>query len=263
VSAPAIPSTSTCRACGSRVPPAARFCPECGGRMAAPAHWLPPRYEPEPFRRFGSPPANALAWAAGALAVLAILILALVSWPVGVVLLVLAAMLFAVWLVRNDDPRLQGPLARVRTHGRAAVVSVAAQAQAQKDLLQLRRELQRAVDDRADLLRALGEAVYHGDDQGREWASAALRDVDAWIHAKEVEMAQVEERTYDRVGRARFEARQTELLEPPSPPPGGPEPYPQPVPEPYPPPDEGTPPTPAPVPEPYPPPDEGDPPRQI
>lgn len=254
------PSTSTCSSCGSPLPSEARLCPECGGRVAAPTveEAPPPETGTVPVTRFGTPPANALLWLAVVLLALGVLLLALGSWVAGIVVLVIAAAGAAVHASRAHGERTSRALTRVRAHSRAVVETVAAQAQAQKEQLALRTELQRLVGERGEHLRALGEAVYNEDEEAAEQERAALRGLDESIAAREAEMTQIAERTQERVGRARLEAQSTFLLEPQ---PAPPEPYPEPVPEPYPPPDEGTPPTPEPVPEPYPPPDEGDLPR--
>ncbi|HSP71477.1 MAG TPA: zinc ribbon domain-containing protein, partial [Gaiellaceae bacterium] len=260
VSLPETPSTSTCRNCGNPLPPEARFCPECGGRVAAPTvqEVPPPETGEVPIKRFGTPPAHALVWLAGGLLALGVLLLALGSWVAGIVLLVVAAAVAALYASRVHRAQTSRALTRVRARSRAVVETVAAQAQAQREQLAVRTELQRLVGERGERLRTLGEAVYREDAEGTEQALAAVRELDEAIAAKEAEMTQIAERTQERVGRARLEAQPTVLLEPQ---PAPPEPYPEPVPEPYPPPDEGTPPTPEPVPEPYPPPDEGDLPR--
>ena len=254
------PSASTCSNCGSPLPPDARFCPECGVRVAAPtAEEVPP---PEtgrvPVKRFGTPPRYALLWVAGLALALAVVLFVVGSWVAGIVALVAALVCAAFYASRAHGEQTSRTLTRVRARSRAVVETVAAQAQAQKEQLAVRAELQRLVGERGERLRALGEAVYREDAAGTEQARAALRELDESIAAKEAEMTQIAERTQERVGRARLEAQSTFLLEPQ---PGAPEPFPEPVPEPYPPPDEGTPPMPEPVPEPYPPPDEGDLPR--
>jgi hypothetical protein len=153
-------------------------------------------------------------------------------------------------------------LAVLRTRTRALVETLSTQSQARRRVLAIRLELEQLGGGRDSALRDLGRAVYDEDTAGTEQGRAAIRELDDRIAAKEAEMNRVAESTYERVEQTRAESRQTELLEPPAPAPGPPEPYPPAIPEPYPPPDEGTPPLPTPVPEPYPPPDEADPPRQ-
>lgn len=249
------PSESTCSTCGAELPPVARFCPECGSRVDAPVEQPPPpETGPVPVRRFGTPPAGAVLWLAVALLAAAVVLFALGAWIVGVILLVVALALGALYVAQARGPETSFALTRVRARSRAVAVSVAAQAQAQAEQLQLRRDLQRLAGERNQRLHELGEAVYREDEAGTEAARAALRELDEAVAAKEAEMTQIALRTQERVGQARLEAQSTFLLEPAEPTPG-------PVPEPYPPPDEGTPPTPPPIPEPYPPPDEGDPPQ--
>jgi hypothetical protein len=260
-------ATSTCRNCGGAVPPSARFCPECGGRVGADTavESVPPTETGEvPVRRFASPPPFAVLLVAVAALAAAIVLLALQAWIAGGVALAIAVLLGGAYLAGRAEPRRPRGTTRVaaaRARSRAVVEQVAAQAQLRRELLQRRGELERLVGERGGLLRALGEAVYAGDERGTAEARDAVRALDDRISAKEEEMAQVAERARERVAGARLESQSTMMLEPGEPP-AAPEPYPPPTPEPYPPPDEGTPPTPEPVPVPYPPPDEGDPPRQ-
>jgi hypothetical protein len=261
-------ATTTCRHCGGELPASARFCPECGSRVGAdPSLEQAPLPETDevPVRVFGSAPPALLLGLTVAVLAAAILFLAVGSWIVGAVLLVLGAALAAAYARSGANPgasRRTTRLDAVRARGRAAAEQLAARAELRRELLRLRGELERLVGRRGDRLRALGEAVYAGDEAGTSEARAAVGELDDRIAAKEAEMAQVAQHAEERVAEARLETQSTMMLEPPDQP-ATPEPYPPPVREPYPPPDEGTPPTPEPVPEPYPPPDEGDPPRQI
>ena len=256
-----------CSVCGTTLDQQARFCPECGARVEASPHETavvpvpPPESEPGPVslgdqpRWFGvTPSGSVFALAVGSLA-LALLLFADGHWVAGLVLLVLAGLLFTYFasLVRR---RPDSAVARasavavgsVRTRVGAALDAVRAVSSGRRALLRARHEQEHLRSRRERLVRSLGEAVYLADDQATESARAELTEVDEALAAKEAEMTKIATEMQQRLRASRDEVRQTQLLEPPAPPD---------VPEPSPPPDEGTPPMPAPVPEPYPPPDEG------
>ncbi len=140
-----------------------------------------------------------------------------------------------------------GAVRSLRARAGAAVETYGAVSAARRRLALLRHEHEELLGRRDSSLRALGEAVYRGDDEATEAARADLTGTDEALRAKEAEMTSIADEVQERVHAAHDEVRKTELLEP------GPS-----IPEPSPPPDEGTPPMPEPVPEPYPPPDEAD-----
>jgi hypothetical protein len=123
-----------------------------------------------------------------------------------------------------------------------AVESLAVHSSARVELFRLRRELAALLAQRAESARALGEAVYAGDEEGTESARAQLAELDGQVSAKEDEMEQTAAGAMERIQRAQLQVRPT-LIEPPVP---VPEPYPEPTP----------PPQPVPVPEPTPEPSE-------
>lgn len=206
------------------------------------------------LRTFNVPPPSALLALAGILILLGILMLGLQHWAVAAVLLAVGAALAAMYAgtLGSSSPAAKQRLAKARSRGRAVVETLSAQAQARREQLALRHELEQLYGRRGSWLRDLGLAVYDGDAAGTERGKQAIRELDEEIAAKEEQMTQIAMQTQERVQQVQAASRPTELLEPPAP---------VPVPEPYPPPDEGTPPAPAPIPEPYPPPDEGTPPQ--
>jgi hypothetical protein len=275
----------SCRFCSTPLAETARFCPECGTRVdpgeseapeaptqesAVPSVTADARSEawPEPQsaplgepRLFGvAPPLTVLALAAAALA-LAVLLAALGRWAGALAVAAAALALFAYFLSLAQR-RPESPVARtsvdaiggMRARVGAALDAYGAVSAARRRLLGLRREHEELRGHRERAVRALGEAVYRGDDEATEAARADLTGADEALRAKEVEMTSIVSQLQERVHTARNEVRRTELLEPE---PALLEPVPD-IPEPAPPPDEGTPPVPAPVPEPYPPPDEAD-----
>jgi hypothetical protein len=135
--------------------------------------------------------------------------------------------------------RLAGPVGLART-------TISAQGEARRRVARLRGELDALEREREQRLRALGEAVYRGDDAATEALRAELEELErgTGVKREEIELA-VREAT-ERIGRARLESGRTEVVSL----------------EPYPPPDEGDRPEQPDIPEPYPPPDEGDRPEQ-
>jgi zinc ribbon protein len=256
-----MPGAASCPSCGSRLPKRSRFCPECGTRVGAgpgetAVQELPPHETgPVPIelstvepRFFGvTPPAAVLALAAASLA----LAVALVSGHVivGGALLGVAALLAVMFVgvARRlpDAPvsRLSsGVLDAVRAHATFAVETLSAHSSARMELFRLRRELADLRAQQAECARALGEAVYAGDEEGSESARSRMAELDGLFAAKEEEMEQTASGAMERVQRAQLQVQPTQI-EPPAP---VPEPYPEPSP----------PPEPVPVPEPTPEPSE-------
>ncbi len=153
----------------------------------------------------------------------------------------------------------QGLFGQVRAHAGATAEALGAYSTAKVELFRLRRELSELLAQRAEAARALGEAVYGGDEQAQESAANRMQEVDEAIVAKEGEMNEVAEKTSERIERAHLHVRPTQVVEPPAPepspvpsdPPGpvhvpepspvpseppGPQPVPEPQPEPSPPP---------------------------
>jgi hypothetical protein len=278
-----MPAAAECVNCGSRVPQRSRFCPECGQRVgngpdettveALPTHETGPvpvelsTVEP---RFFGvTPPAAILALAAASLA-LGIALLATGHAIVGGVLLGVAVV-FAAFFVelarRVPDARVSrlstGAVGTIRAHAGLAVEAVSAHSSARLELFRMRRELADLLAERGESMRALGEAVYAGDEEGTESARSRLEELDGLVAAKEEEMEQTTAGAMERIQRAQLQVQPTQIETPtpipepfpePSPPPQ-PVPVPEPTPEPSEPPGPTT--VPEPGPEPSPPPQGG------
>lgn len=267
-------ASSVCANCGSKLPKHSRFCPECGVRVGVgpdetTVEALPPTETgPVPVehavatpRFFGvTPPSAVLALAAASLAA-GIVMLATSHWIVGGVLVGVGSLLaiFFVSLARRLPDtavtRFSRTAARsMRAHAGYAVESVAAQSSARMDLFRQRRELSALLAQRAESARALGEAVYAGDDEGTESARAQMAELDGLVSAKEDEMEQTAAAAMERIQRAQLQVQPTQVETPTPPPEPYPEPSPppQPVPVPEPTPEPSEPPGPAHVPEPGP-----------
>jgi hypothetical protein len=151
--------------------------------------------------------------------------------------------------------RALAPILRaVRETTGYAVESVAVQSTARVGLYRLRRELADLLAQRAECARALGEAVYAGDEEGTETARGRMSELDGLVSAKEEEMERTAADAMERIQRVQLQVQPTQV-EPPTPAPEPfpePSPPPQPVPVPEPTPEPSEPPGPARIPEPTP-----------
>ncbi len=262
-----------CANCGASLDDDSRFCPRCGERVARdePATRVlevPPaetgevpvhvqRVEP---RLYGVTPAGATLALGAVTLVLAVVLFAIGRWPIGLILVGLA-LLLALASLEAARRRPEGALSRtteraaaVRRRAGVAAESFAVRGRATRELVALRRELQRLTREREEMLSALGDAVYRGDEHATERARQQVDELDRQAAEREAEMQAVVERARQRIERGRFEVQPTEVAERPEEPAPGELNPPEParIPEPYPPPDEGNPPQPAVIPEPGP-----------
>jgi hypothetical protein len=221
-----------CPNCGASVPAQSRFCPECGRALAA---------EPAVSYRRRWPP-NAFHLVVGLVALGGILLLVGGAWAWGLVVLLVAAVLF---LSQREAERQAARRAwgNFRARFSATRDAVAARSRGQLELFRARRERAELEAQRGRGFQRLGQAVFYDDKPGIKTARGELDEVAERITEKEAEINTLVTEIERRVQRAQAGGRATERLETPEP---------ARVPEPWPPPDEGTPPTP--------PPDEGTPP---
>jgi hypothetical protein len=259
----AAPSAS-CVGCGAPLPDAARFCPGCG-RPVDPETGTTVRSElpasetgPVPVsiayaepRWFGVTPPMVLLVLSLAGFVLAVVLFAIGHWPVGLILVGVAILLFTGFLEvarRKPDAAVTRLSAEaidgMRARAGSALEALAARGRAGREAARLRNELVRLHAHRRELLVAFGDAVYRGDDP--DPLRRELEAVDEHARGLEAELHELLVATRERIEKARLAVQDTQMVQ---------------VPEPYPPPDEGTPPMPVPIPEPSPPPDEGTPPQ--
>jgi hypothetical protein len=213
---------ASCENCGSVLPKNSRFCPECGTRVGAgPGETA---VEELPPGETGQVP---------------------VEYDVA------RPRYFGVF----RPARALAPILRaVRETTGYAVESVAVQSTARVGLYRLRRELADLLAQRAECARALGEAVYAGDEEGTETARGRMSELDGLVSAKEEEMERTAADAMERIQRAQLQVQPTQV-EPPTPAPEPfpePSPAPQPVPVPEPTPEPSEPPGPARIPEPTP-----------
>jgi hypothetical protein len=213
---------ASCANCGARLPKGGRFCPECGTRVGAgPGETAVEQLPPDE------------------------------TGPVPVEYETARPRYFGVL----RGARVFAPFWRaLRDTTGYAVESVTVQSAARMELFRLRRELAELLARRAECARALGEAVYAGDEEGTEAARAAMAELDRSISAKEDEMEETAAGAMERIHQAQLQVQPTQI-EPPAPVPEPfpePSPPPQPVPVPEPTPEPSEPPGPARVPEPGP-----------
>jgi hypothetical protein len=198
-------------------------------------------------RWFGVPPPLLLFGVAVLSFALAVALFVAGSWPFGLILLGLAALLTAAFLEvarRRPDTAFTHASSQAAMGARSWASSRLELVRARSTALAAEQRVRgaRAViesERRAARLR-LGEALKSEDEEAAEAARERLAELDraeSGLHGRlEERLALADE----RIRRVRMSVQQTMVVRP----------------EPYPPPDEGDPPTPAPVPEPYPPPDE-------
>jgi zinc-ribbon domain len=261
-----------CESCGAKLPSNAKFCSECGTAVASgdtAVEELPPTEDgPVPVephvaerRYFGVPPAGALLVLGVVGVIAAIALFATGLWPWALIALGLALFLLTGWVSQEKRSPGEagsasfGALAAVRSRAGVAKETIAAQGGARIELSRLRRDASALARERKERARDLGEAVYAKNTNATKELKKRMKEIDDQIEAKEAQMAQVTMDAQDRIGKARLQARPTQVVAGEAP---DEAPEPARVPEPFPPPDEGQPPEPAQVPEPYPPPDEGD-----
>jgi hypothetical protein len=264
---------ASCATCGAKLPKASRYCPECGQPTTAgetkvlevppdETGRVPVHYERAVPNYYGLTPTTLVLVLAAAALTLAVVLLATGRWPLGLVLLGVSLLLGVVFLEaarRKPDGAVARSTAEAleafRARAGVAADSLATRGRTARQVLTLRRELQRMGVLRARLLFELGDAVYRADEQATETAREQVKELDELAAQREAEMQAVVAQAQERLERRRLEVQPTEMVELPEEPaapgevePGGPVR----IPEPYPPPDEGDPPQPAIIPEPSP-----------
>ena len=256
---------ASCANCGAQLAKNARYCPQCGNATSAgetkvlevPADEtgpVPVEYSRAETHYYGVTPTTLVLILAAAALVLAIVLFALGHWPFGLIALGVCMLLVLVFF-EAARRRPESSIDAFRARAGAAADSVATRSRATKQVLSLRREVQRLETRRNQLLFELGAAVYREDPQGTETAREQLRELDELTAEREAEMQDIVMQAQQRLDQRRLEVQPTEMVElpeQPAPPGEGSPTGPAVIPEPYPPPDEGNPPEPAIIPEPGP-----------
>jgi hypothetical protein len=219
-----------CPSCGASAPAGARFCSSCGTRLDSgdtQAIPLPPS-EPGPVpiniahadpRLFGVvPPLFALGLAC-LLTVLAIVAFTLGSWVFGLSLVIVAAVLFVLFVgAARHAPTT--PVARATLTARDRVTSwigfftgsANAWSTASRELLRLRRELRALRAEREEVQYALGGAAYRERDSEVASLRARLRDLDRDIDERVAASEATLEHARRRSRKERLAVRPTEQL---------------------------------------------------
>jgi hypothetical protein len=194
-------------------------------------------------RWFGVPPPLALLLLAVIAVAVGIVLFAAGSWPYGLILIGVAALLLAAFLEvarRRPDSRFTSAAATsagaARERAAAAVERLLARSSAAAEVHRVRNLQSVVEDDRRAAMLALGESVHRGDEAAADAAERRLHELDLIETELQASLAERMTSTEQRIRRSKLSVQETMVR----------------VPEPYPPPDEGTPPTPAPVPEPSP-----------
>jgi hypothetical protein len=237
-------SAASCATCGSPLPERAAYCPHCGSKVEAGDTAVipepPEETGPVPVatsaaepQLYGVTPPMAVFALAVAAAAVAVVLLVLGELLAGLLTLAAALLLGVAFVALVARPLHGGAGGHARDRVRATATGISARAAARRELGGLLRDREQLRSRRAALLRALGEAVYDGDEDGTQALRAELDELDRAAADKEAQMQAVAERTRERVAQARLEAQPTEMVEIPEPGPArAPEPGPTPVPEP-------------------------------
>ena len=215
------------------------------------------RIEP---RLYGVTPTTLVLVLAVISTVVAIVLLFSGHWPLALILLGFAVLMFLLFTEaarRRPSPVVRSTteaLDAFRARAGVAAESLATRGRAARQVVVLRRELARMASLRARLLLELGDAVYRGDEPETETARTQVEELDRLVAQREAEMQTVLDKAQHRIDRRRLEVQPTEIAQQPEEPAPGELNPPEParIPEPYPPPDEGSPPQPAIIPEPGP-----------
>jgi hypothetical protein len=221
---------ANCPSCGAKLPKAASFCPSCGTRIEGgetvrtevPAHEtgpVPVTIERVSPRWFGLTPPTLLFGVACAVLVLGIVLLATGHWIAGLLVLGLALLLAAAFLEvgrRKPDAAVVkasvDAVDSVRARAGFAAQALLTNSAARKEIGRRRAELARLQAEREGLFRALGEAVYAGEDGAEQ--RGRLAELDERGAALEAEAAQIAEQARARVQRAHLEVQPTEVVKP-------------------------------------------------
>jgi outer membrane biosynthesis protein TonB len=224
-----------CPYCGTSIPAESRFCPECGRAL---------REEPPATYRGRWWPPNPFVLVVALVAIGGIILLIGGTWAWGLVVLLLAGLLF---LSQREAERQAARRAwgNLRARFSATRDAVAARSRGQLDLFRARRERAELEAERSRGFQRLGQAVFDDDKAGIKAIRAELDEITERITQKEAEIETQMREIQQRVQRAQAGGVPTERLQITPPEPAR-------VPEPWPPPDEGSPPAPAPEPEPSP-----------
>lgn len=222
--------TLECPSCGASAPAAARFCSNCGTRLdggdtqAVP---LPPS-EPGPVpvniahadpRLFGVvPPLFALGLAC-LLTVLAIVAFAVGNWVIGLALVIVAVVLFVLFVgaARHapTSPVAQATLTagdRITSWIGFFTGSANAWSTAGREVLRLRGELRALRPEREQVQYALGGAAYRERDSEVASLRARLRDLDREIDERVAASAATLEQARRRSRKERLAVRPTEKM---------------------------------------------------
>jgi hypothetical protein len=170
-------------------------------------------------RWFGVTPPTLLFGVACAVLVLGIVLLVTGHWIAGLLVLGLALLLAAAFLeVGRRKPDAAVVKASVdavdsmRARAGFAAQALLTNSAARKQIGRRRAELARLQAEREALFRALGEAVYGGDDGAEQ--KARIAELDERGAALEAEATQIAEQARARVQRAHLEVQATKVVKP-------------------------------------------------
>ena len=207
-----------CPSCEASLPPDSQFCPECGIRLAAgetiemslpvrpdpnvssapPASSAPPVFHQAHRRPFGAHPVPVLGALGGGSFLLGIVLLVVGVVVPGLVLIVLAVGLLALFAggVRRepDAPAAEATLhAAGRTRSLTALVALSSRAwiRAARDLLRIRHRQHQLRSELDASLAPLGEAVHKDDRERAEALKQRAAEIEEKLNETEREASAV------------------------------------------------------------------------
>ena len=188
--------------------------------VPAPAE-TPPSWERVETRYFGLTPHTLAAFIAAVLFGAGLVLLLTGSTAIGVLLLVAAVLLGALYAEqarRRRDSSLDRVAAAAVDHTRALAgftgASVRAWTHAGREIARLRLEASRCARKKSQLQYALGGAVYEGNEVEVERLRSELREADERIQACIAEANEVVERARSRTSREKLAVSRTEIRPP-------------------------------------------------
>ena len=166
---------------------------------------------------FGLTPPTLVLAVAVVLLVAAVVLLATANWVAGLLVLGVALLCAAAFLEagrRKPDTAVVrasvGAVDTLRSRAGYAAQSFAARSSARREIARRRSEHLRLSGEREQALRALGEAVYRGEDGAAE--RERVQALDERAEELEREAEEIAARTRDRVEEARLEVQRTEVV---------------------------------------------------
>ncbi len=210
---------TTCPSCKNEVPPGMPTCGWCGASLEGAELGTVSVHEPD-RRVFGVPPATGLLVLGGLVIGLAVVLLLTGTTVFGALLLVVGLVILAGFpgvARRPDESDLTRRAVRsydgLRERADATIESLAARAQARREIGRIDSDIKQLERSRAEAITALGEAAYAGNEAELERLRAEIAGADSALEAKRAEREAIQTDTEERVDDAKLRSQPTERLQ--------------------------------------------------